>query len=251
MTSSVRRRGAVRDVRRPPTSPTGRGHHAVTVPPRRPAPRVAGLFRRGRRATVRALTAAVALAAAAGCGVRPTSVPVDAGPAPTRDSCDVPSASATPTADDTVADRVYLVCGSRVLAVPRQVRTTDDADGGGDADDRLAVARTLLRELQRPPHGPEATAGFTTDVPNGLRVDGPREGDPAAALRLSTEPPALPSFALAQLVCTYAGTAAADSDRSVVLGGPAPDARRPYLRYECDRALRAAPEAARTAGTPL
>lgn len=227
MTSRERRCGAVPDGRRPPA---------------------VGRFGHGRRTVLRALTAVAALAAAAGCGVRPTSVPVDAGPAPSRASCAAPEGR-TPSErqDDTVAGEVHLVCGSRVLAVHRTVRLPRDAN----PTDRLDVARALLHELQRQPTGAEAKAGFTTDVPDGLRVTGPREGDPSTALRLSSEPTELPAFALAQLVCTYAGTAAGGTDRSVVLGGPAPDSARPYLRYECDSALRTDPKVAQTAGVAL
>ena len=57
----------------------------------------------------------------------------------------------------------------------------------------------------------------------------------------------LPSFALAQIVCTYADTAASGTDRSVVLGGPAgedgPESGEPLRRFECGTALRTRPEA--------
>lgn len=77
---------------------------------------------------------------------------------------------------------------------------------------------------------------------------GPREGDPGNALRLSRIPDELPAYALAQLVCTFAGSAAVAGDESVVLGGPDGD---PLKRYPCTEELRARPEAAQTTGVPL
>ena len=112
------------------------------------------------RASTRRRAAALALAAlggmaSAGCGIRATSVPVDAGAGPTRVSCAVPdgprtspspssspsvappaapsvspsvspsaSGSASPTAvpsaaATTVTVRIYLVCSQRVSPVPR------------------------------------------------------------------------------------------------------------------------------------
>ncbi|MET8677731.1 hypothetical protein ABZW18_09110 [Streptomyces sp. NPDC004647] len=199
---------------------------------------------RGRRA--RAVAAVTLLLGAAGCGIRGTSIPVDAGAAPSRASCSVPGdrGSAGDSAN-AVPVKVFLVCSTQLLPVDRTVRVPGDRL----ATDRLRVARALLNELQDQPTAPEEEAGFSTEVPDDLEVTGARKGDPEEALRLSRVPDELPSYALAQLVCTYADTAAAaKGGRSVVLGGPAEGSLQ---RYVCTPGLRARPEAARNAGTPL
>lgn len=183
-----------------------------------------------------------------GCGIRPTSVPVDAGAAPTRMSCAAPMPSPVRSPEvGSVAGKVYLVCSGRVLAVQRTVTMPRDSD----PLDRLDVARVLLEQLRSAPLDAEAEAGFSTDIPADLQVSGARPTDPDAVLRLSRQPDELPAFALAQIVCTYAPTVAAGTNRSVLLGGPADSLDRPPLRYECGSALRSDPEAARTAGVPL
>ncbi|MCQ4045511.1 hypothetical protein ACFOSC_01905 [Streptantibioticus rubrisoli] len=189
----------------------------------------------------RLLGAGVVLALAlgtAGCGIRATSVPVDAGAAPTRVSCDQPR-TASSTARGTVTVDVYLVCSQRVSPVRRVVPDRHS--------DRLATARTLLAELLRKPDQAEERGGFASEVPGGLSVNGPFPGDPAETLRLNQDPDDLPSYAVGQLVCTFAGTAAGAADRSVVLGGP--DRGVPPLRYRCDDALRTRPDAGSTEGT--
>ncbi|OEU86251.1 hypothetical protein DB35_15365 [Streptomyces abyssalis] len=186
-------------------------------------------------------------AVASGCGIRSTSLPVDAGAAPSRVSCVLPGDRETSDGGDggNLPVRVYLACGSRVSPVDRRVALPD-----GDDSERLPVARGLLDALQTEPDSEEEAAGFKTAVPRDLKVDGAREGDPPAALRLNRPLKDLPSFALAQIVCTYAGTAAAGTDRSVILGGPASAGEDDPLRlFRCDTALRTRPEAAATAGT--
>ncbi|NLU72277.1 hypothetical protein HCC61_06200 [Streptomyces sp. HNM0575] len=197
-------------------------------------------------------------ALAAGCGIRSTSVPVDAGAAPSRVSCVLPGDRESADGGDggNLPVRVYLSCGSRVSPVDRRVALPD-----GDDSERLPVARGLLDALRAEPDSEEESAGFKTAVPRGLRVSGPAEGDPAAALRLSEPLGDLPAFALAQIVCTYADTAAAGSDRSVILGGPADaedggdstgsGAVEPLRRFRCDTDLRTRPGASDNAGTPL
>lgn len=204
------------------------------------------------------LTAPAALAAVAGCGIRPTSVPVDAGAAPSRVGCVLPDGreSSPEGGERNLPVRVYLVCGSRVSPVERHVSLP-----GGSDPARLPTARKLLAGLQAGPDAAARSAGFSTAVPRTLRVDGPHTDDPHGALRLSTSPDKLPSFALAQIVCTYADTATAtsgsgsssSSGRSVILGGPAHGAGtgKPLRRYECDTGLRTRPDAAATAGTRL
>lgn len=195
--------------------------------------------------------AAVALAAAtlAGCGIRATSVPVDTGAAPSRVACAVrdgdPAAKETQSPDAGASDvRISLVCSSRVVDVKRRLELPE----GDTAAERLALARTLLGELRRAPSDAEHEAGFTTAVPEGLRVTGPAAGDDASALRLSQQPDRLPSFALAQIVCTYANTDIADTNRQVLLGGPSDDLTKKLQLYECGSALRTTTEAAETAG---
>ncbi|WP_308294918.1 hypothetical protein [Streptomyces sp. JJ66] len=179
---------------------------------------------RGAR-TVRAARAvrlgagALALVAAvAGCGIRATPVPVDAGPAPSRVACGVRETGASPR-PGTREVRVSLVCSGRVVDVRRAV----ELPSGDSQADRLTLARTLLDQLRQPPVERERAAGFTTAVPDDLRVTGPADPDDPEALRLSRPPAALPSSALAQLVCTYADTSLADRAGGVLLGGPAPD----------------------------
>ncbi|MEV0281635.1 hypothetical protein AB0I22_35335 [Streptomyces sp. NPDC050610] len=179
----------------------------------------------------------------AGCGIRGTSVPVDAGSAPSRATCVVGPGGGESAPADGEAVSVYLVCASQLLPVTRTVRLPE----GDAAEDPVRVAGVLLEQLRQPALAAEEEAGFSTDVPAGLSVSGPRGHDPSAALRLSRAPDELPPSALAQLVCTFAGTAAADGGRGVVLGGP--DDGRPR-RYECTEEMRARPQSAPT-GSPV
>lgn len=192
-----------------------------------------------------ALAAAVT-AGAAGCGIRGTSVPVDAGAAPVRVSCEAPEDRSTPGPHTrrTVRADVYLVCSAKLRAVHRTVPAAADPQGAG----RLQTARTLLEELQRHPASAEAAAGFGTEVPDGLTVRAGRAGDPAAALRLSRPPDELPSYALAQVVCTLATAEVGKDRRSAVLGGPGTSG---VERYVCDQRLRDNPESAADVGVPV
>jgi hypothetical protein len=194
---------------------------------------------------------------ASGCGIRSTSVPVDAGAAPSRASCVLPGGRETADENDSgnLPVRVYLACGTRVSPVERRVALPD-----GDDSERLPVARGLLDALRAQPDSEEEAAGFKTAVPRDLKVFGARGNDPSATLRLSEPPQDLPSFALAQIVCTYADTAAAGSDRSVILAGPGDggdgndggdSADESPRRFRCDTPLRTHPEAGARAGTPL
>ncbi|OEJ60518.1 hypothetical protein BGM19_23460 [Streptomyces agglomeratus] len=181
------------------------------------------------------LAALAALCAAlGGCGIRTTSVPVDAGAAPSRVPCELSAQDSPAEAAAGVPLQVYLVCGAQLVSVDRTVRVPEEK-----LSDRLRVAQTLLAELKKEPANEEKQAGFTTDVRETLAVSGAREGDPRDALRLSSQPEDLPTHALAQIVCTYADSAAAGPDRSVVLGGPSDD---PVREYQCTAALKARPE---------
>ncbi|MEE1927902.1 hypothetical protein V1J52_06795 [Streptomyces sp. TRM 70351] len=214
------------------------------------------------RAVVRGvLCGALAVVALAGCGIRATPVPVDAGPAPSRVACG-PLEPDDGTGAERERVRVSLVCSGRVVDVRRVVELPGAAD-------RLGLARALLDELRRTPDEGELAAGFTTAVPGDLRLDGPAPDDGAGTLRLSRPPSALPSFALAQLVCTFADTPLADASGRIALGGPPDAAARDgadgtdgpdgtdggtggeVRGYACGGELRTAAEDAETAGVPL
>ncbi|GGS55475.1 MULTISPECIES: hypothetical protein [Streptomyces] len=177
---------------------------------------------RGRPAVSLAGLLAVA-ALVSGCGIRTTSVPVDAGAAPSRVPCRLPSSDVATRSPDSVGAEVYLVCASQLVTVERPMPA--DAVGA----EPVKVARALLKEVQQAPSASERRAGFTTAVPAGLRVDPSRDGDPAGTLRLSSQPEDLSAEALAQLVCTYAESDALVRDGSVVLGGPGDYPPRGYL----------------------
>lgn len=183
-------------------------------------------YRRGplRRRTAASLATVLAAAAlASGCGIRTTSVPVDAGAAPSRVPCRLSSSDVATRSPDSMGVTVYLVCTSQLVTVDRPVAA--DATGA----DPLVVARALLKEVQQAPPANERRAGFTTAIPEGLRVTPARDGDPAGTVRLSSQPEDLSAEALAQLVCTYAENETLVTDGSVVLGGPGDYPPRGYL----------------------
>lgn len=178
--------------------------------------------RPGRATAFAAAVACVALAA--GCGIRSTSVPVDAGAAPSRVPCRTSGTDSGNQPPESLTVQVYLVCASQLATVERTVEV-DESES-----DRLRVARALLAQLQQAPSAEERRAGFSTLVPAKLRVDDARRGDPKGALRLSEQPEDLPAEALAQLVCSYAESeVAVDRGGSVLLGGPGTYAPRDYL----------------------
>lgn len=181
--------------------------------------------------------AAVALAALlAGCGIRATEVPTDFGPAPSRARCSPATPEVTTQAQRGLPVQVFLLCGSSLVAVDRTVRVPE-----GAADSRRAlVAQGLLDELSRKPPAAEQQAGYSTRVRSGTAVTGPRSGDPEDTLRLSTAPGSLTAAGLAQIVCTFSDSAAAEGDGSVILGGP--DDTRPR-RYRCTDEVRSSPDA--------
>ncbi|WP_328537056.1 hypothetical protein [Streptomyces sp. NBC_00344] len=191
-------------------------------------------MRAGRPATALiGMTAVVSVAA--GCGIRDTSVPVDAGAAPSRVACDLPAPNVTAQALEGIPVRVYLVCGSRLVPVDRTVQIAE----GRTLSDGVRVAEKLLDELREQPTAAEKDAGFATDVRTPLSVSAGRSSDPDGALRLSRDPADLPSAALAQIVCTYAESAAAGADGAVVLGGPGQD---PPRAYSCTQQLKTSPD---------
>ncbi|MET9576831.1 hypothetical protein ACLQ2D_24315 [Streptomyces sp. DT199] len=189
-----------------------------------------------RRAAVPRLLAVPALAVLlAGCGIRATEVPTNFGPAPSRVQCSLAEPDVSTQAARGLPVQVFLLCGSSLVTVDRTVRVPD---GAADSERRILVAQGLLDQLAAPTSAAEKEAGYSTDVRGGITVGGPRPGDPDDTLRLSTAPAGLTSYALAQVVCTFSDSAAAEGDGSVVLGGPGAEAPR---RYECTDEVRARP----------
>ncbi|MGW0080559.1 hypothetical protein [Streptomyces sp. NPDC003393] len=178
---------------------------------------------------------ALVLLLLAGCGIRPTQVPTDFGAAPSRVPCSLPGPDLSTQTSRGVPVRVFLLCGSSLVAVDRTVRVPE---GTADARRRVIVAQGLLDQLAASPSAAEKAAGYTTHVPRGLTVTGPRTGDPEDTLRLNKAPAALNRYALAQIVCTLSDSAAAEGDGSVVLGGPQ---KTGLLHYTCTDELRSHP----------
>ncbi|MEV8230671.1 hypothetical protein AB0P41_32295 [Streptomyces sp. NPDC079167] len=199
-----------------------------------------GAPRRGRRAAAALAAVAAWAALAAGCGIRSTSVPVDAGAAPSRMPCRTAPADTTAPPQGSVSVRVYLVCASQLVTVERTVEVDESRSGA------LLVAQALLSELQRDPDADERRAGFSTGVPAGLRVTEAHKGDPKGTLRLSEQPDDLPAEALAQLVCTYAESESLGSGGPVPLGGPG---NYPPRKYLCTSETKTLPPEVPTAGT--
>lgn len=170
----------------------------------------------------------------AGCGIRSTEVPTDFGPAPSRVRCSL-SESGAAQASGGLAVQVFLLCGSSLVAVDRTVRVPD---GTEDSERRVLVAQGLLDQLAKAPSAAEQDAGYQTYVRGGTTVSGPRPKDPEDTLRLSTPPADLSRYALAQLVCTFSDSAAAEGDGSVILGGPG---TAPLRRYDCTDQVRSQP----------
>ncbi|MGB8941189.1 MAG: hypothetical protein WCD21_13285 [Streptomyces sp.] len=187
-----------------------------------------------RRRLRGALLAAVLTATLAGCGIRSTEVPTDFGPGPSRVPCVMSGSSIASQSTSGVPVQVFLVCAAQLVTVDRSVRISTDKA----TTDRVRIAQALVDELAHPPSAPEKQAGFATDVRAGTVVSGPGKGDPDDALRFSTSPEDLSAFALAQIVCTFADSAAAGDDREVIMGGPGSD---PLRRYECTQAVRQRP----------
>lgn len=179
---------------------------------------------------------AVLATALAGCGIRATEVPTDFGAAPSRVPCVNAAADVTPQSHTGVPEDVFLVCGSQLVRVDRGLGLSG-ADAAGDP---VRVAQALVDELREPPTEAEEEAGITSAVQGHPKVTGARGDDPSAALRLSSPPERMSPYELAQLVCTFAGSVAADRDGSVILGGP--DENSPLRRYECTEELRARPD---------
>ncbi|THA32345.1 hypothetical protein E6R18_14130 [Streptomyces sp. A1277] len=190
--------------------------------------------RRGHRPAAALAGAALCAVLAAGCGIRTTSVPVDAGAAPSRVPCAMPAEDVAAQAEQGIPVQIYLVCASQLVTVDRAVQVAEAKS------DRLRIATELLDELRRRPTADEQQAGFSTDVPKALRVSGPRTGDATDALRLSQQPEDLPAEALAQIVCTFTESEALVPGETVTLGGPGKYPARGYL---CTAETKASPKA--------
>ncbi|MDQ0908060.1 hypothetical protein QFZ22_004045 [Streptomyces canus] len=171
----------------------------------------------------------------AGCGIRSTEVPTDFGPAPSRVRCSLSEPDTATQASRGLAVQVFLLCGSSLVAVDRSLRVPD---GTADSARRVLVAQGLLDQLAETPSAAEREAGYQTYVRGGMTVSGPRAKDPEDTLRLSTPPTELSAYALAQLVCTFSDSAAAEGDGSVILGGPT---TAPLRRYDCTDEVRSQP----------
>ncbi|MFF9398512.1 hypothetical protein [Streptomyces sp. NPDC014744] len=197
-----------------------------------------GSNHRARRSGAALAGAALTAVLAAGCGIRTTSVPVDAGPAPSRVPCSMPAQDVTAQALQGIPMQIHLVCSSQLATVDRTVQV-DEA-----TTDRTRIARALLEELRRRPSDDERRAGFTTAVPEKLRIGAARVGDPRGTLRLGEQPEDLPTEALAQIVCTFAESTTLAPNGTVVLGGPGKYPARGYL---CTAETKARPQTA----TPL
>jgi len=189
----------------------------------------------GRSAGTGVLVAAALTALVTGCGIRTTSVPVDAGAAPSRVPCSVAGQSPSATAAQGVPVRVFLVCGSQLEAVDRRTPLPEEKAGGNP----VATATGLLAQLLAEPSDDERQAGFTTAVRGPLVVGGAHKGDPAGTLRLSRQPEDLTPIALSQIVCTFSASSAGAGEQSVLLGGPGPYAPK---RYQCTTELKERPE---------
>ncbi|MFJ9032238.1 hypothetical protein ACIRQP_27660 [Streptomyces sp. NPDC102274] len=182
----------------------------------------------GRLAGVVALTAL-----AAGCGIRTTSVPVDAGPAPSRKPCEISGKDVITQARPGLPVRIYLACSSGLASVERAARIQQ----GKGSDDRVRIAQGLLDELQAQLSADEREAGFSTAVRGPLVISSSRADDPAGTLRLSHQPEDLPATALSQIVCTFAESEATNG--RVVLGGPGDYPPRAYI---CTGATKTEPD---------
>lgn len=194
-----------------------------------------------RKHLARALVTAFAVTAlAAGCGIRETKVPVDAGAAPSRVPCSMPAENISTQAMQGIPVQVYLLCRSQLVPVDRTVRSVDEL---GQKADRVAIAQALLDELGSEPTPDEAMAGYSTGVKSSLVVAGPRPGDPAGALRLGVQPEDLAPQALAQIVCTYAESEALGTDSAVLLGGPG---KYPVRTYLCTQETKSRPDSVPT-----
>ncbi|GGT57494.1 hypothetical protein [Streptomyces purpureus] len=198
------------------------------------------IARRVRRGALALAGAAVCAAVATGCGIRTTSVPVDAGAAPSRVPCSLSGKEVVTQSRPGVPVRIHLVCGSQLEVVERTTPVGEE-QADKSARGRLGLAQVLIDELRAEPSDTEQEAGFTSSVKGSLTVSPGRKGDPAGTLRLSRQPEDLPPAALSQIVCTLAESTVVTVRGTVVLGGPGDYAPHGYA---CTPALKESPESA-------
>ncbi|MDI2130959.1 hypothetical protein [Yinghuangia seranimata] len=154
----------------------------------------------------RALLLAVSTAAlVAGCGIRATEGPVNAGEPAKR-----PSPQGTTPSGVVGRHQIYLVRDGR----PQPVLRGDPVDiqipqpGSTkvpvpDDPQRMSQIDRLLRELVKGPSADERAQGWTTALPSGgVGPAEPQPGDPADLVRLDVEPSSLSPLGLGQVVCT-------------------------------------------------
>jgi sporulation and spore germination protein len=141
---------------------------------------VTGRHPRARVVLIAVLTAVLAAALTAGCGVRPSGV-IIGGPAPTKQVMDgsPPLWGAT----------LYFVAGPALTTVDRPTRQ------------RLPPAQVLAL-LQAGPDGDERAAGLTSEVPAGLDAVAVTAGAGTVEVVVSADVTALSATAVDQIVCT-------------------------------------------------
>jgi hypothetical protein len=183
-----------------------------------------------------------------GCGIRATTVPVDAGAAPSRSQCAEPDAAPSPSASHTAPrppGGTYRLDGT-VLYLICNAQLTERERAGELSGSYLTVARTLLDQLRTAPEQAERADGYETAVPAPLQIGGPRAGDPAGTLRLSTRLDRLPDYALGQLVCTFSHNLLGDGP--VLIGGRGETEVR---KFTCSVALRTQAGSEPDTGVPV
>ncbi|MCF2529795.1 hypothetical protein [Yinghuangia soli] len=140
----------------------------------------------------------------AGCGIRATEGPINAGDPATRPQ----GATATQAVPQ---HQIYLVREGRPQPVPRGDAVDLQLPGPGAtrsaaAGDPLRMSQIdrLLRELAKGPNPEEAAQGWSTALPpGGVRLAEPLAGDPADLVRLDLDSfGAIDALALGQIVCT-------------------------------------------------
>ena len=203
---------------------------------------------RGSRARgIRFLAATGALAGLlAGCGIRATQVPTDFGPAPSMVPCELSVTDiATQTTPSGMPVEVFLLCSGALVRVNRSVEV---AEGTEEAQRRVRVAQGLLDALAGDPTDVEDEAGYSTAVRGRPHGGGTRPRRPRGHPPPVHRPGTLPKDALAQIVCTFADSAAAGDNGSVVLGGTSAESLR---RYECTPETESSPGAGNPPSTEV
>lgn len=170
--------------------------------------RLRGLPGRTERSrTVVALIAALGAALlAAGCGIRATEGPINAGDPARR-----PSTAGTGTGPGTSKHAIYLVRDGRPQAVqrggavvlPTPDQSTSRPTSPNDPERRSLIVRLLL-ELGQGPSAEETAQGWSTALPpGGVKPADPLPSDPVDLVRLDVASLAtLDPLALGQIVCT-------------------------------------------------